>query len=181
MALNPPCACIQSTNYRCLWCPVPLRAQLPLCHCQLHWIIDQGETIGVGICVSCHSRSISPGVYTIEQQLSLVRSVLDRRSEFLRTTADRGVTAATSEAEVEGRFVLSSSVDERTDVSVRVLRPRGLENAHIAQRGTTDTTSVEWCLNEQDRSLDEYICDGFRRVDRAFDWDTQPPPRDDDM
>ena len=62
-------------------------------------------------------------------------------------------------------------MDDRNGVTVTVHRPRGESNTPPARVGTTDTTFVEYRVEPFNGSLQRYLADGFRSVDRQFAWD----------
>jgi len=108
------------------------------------------------------------------------------------------VEGISTETEVHGPFLITTTVDDRVDINVRVARPRGEANVDTAVRGTTDTTTVEYRVNpyggpgahgtgaaggvptggtdeERDRAIDA----SFRERTRPFDWDNQDRDNED--
>jgi hypothetical protein len=176
MENNPPCTCVTSTAFKCAWCTGSLAEEVK-CHCQLHWILypqlypgTQGDT-GLGICIRC----------VAHRDLNRLASDLRRLDSATRVT--RGHLEAcvhgsvTQEVEVQGNLALSSSVDDRTGVRVwvQVGRPRSTPSSS----GSRDTTTVEYRVTPYDRNVQRYIDEGFRTVDRAFDWDRPDRYNDD--
>ena len=170
---NPPCLCRRRIYFSCMWCPDP-RAQHVLCECQLQWIVRGGsdlETVGrrgCGICFLCY-RFATFLIPTLT--LQRLGETLDRQTAELRTAIRRSAAAATREIEVEGRFLLSTHVDDRVGISVMLDRPRGVVNATPATRGTTDQTIVQYRIDPYDVAWDRYITEGYRHFNRSFDWD----------
>ena len=103
--------------------------------------------------------------------LARVVETLDRQTIEHRTSILYRWQATTREIEVEGRFLLSTHVDDRVGISVTLDRPRGVDNATPATRGTTDQTVVQYRIDPYDVAWDRYITEGFRQFDRSFDWD----------
>ena len=171
---NPLCACDTSTSYKCAWCPGKgypgSLAEEIKCHCQLHWILYpqlypgiQGEA-GLGICLKCVSRRTN--LYHLQSDLQR----LDASTRFARGQLEACVHGAvTQEVEVQGNFALSSSVDDRTGVRVWVQVGRPRVPSTIAGRG--DTTTVEYRVTPYDVDVQRYIDEGFRAVNRTFEWD----------
>ena len=84
--------------------------------------------LGRGICIRCHQELGDPGRYSAQQQLVFIRQLLDVQTNFRRNAIDRAVGRSESrEVEVEGHFLLSTTVDDREGVTVSVYRPRGLQ------------------------------------------------------
>lgn len=166
---NPPCACVTSTSYKCAWCTGD-QAEEVKCHCQLHWILYpqlypgiQGG-LGLGICVQCVARRDLTGGNRS------VLEILDTRTRVARGQLELCVHGSvTQEVEVQGNFALSSSVDERT--GVRVWVQIGRSRAPPTNVGGSDTTTVEYRVTPYDVGVQRYLNEGFREVDRAFDWD----------
>jgi hypothetical protein len=180
-----PCACATSTYYRCAWCPefghLEGLAEEYKCHCQLHWIVfpqlhpgRQGPHVqgglGLGICRRCDSRCGLQSTYnlTVSGLLESVRR-LDASTrvarEHLQACLDGAVT---QEVEVQGNFALSSSVDDRT--GVRVWVQVGRRRSPSTNTGRSDTT-VEYSITPSDENIQRYVSEGFRTVNRTFDWD----------
>jgi hypothetical protein len=76
--------------------------------------------------------------------------------------------AVTQEVEVQGDFALSSSVDDRT--GVRVWVQVGRRRSPSTNTGRSDTT-VEYSITPSDENIQRYVSEGFRTVNRTFDWD----------
>ena len=146
-----PCACpVSGARYYCVACGTN-----PLCHCQLHWIFATDE----GLCVSCLARHIQQ-LNPIEQGLQW-RRYLDGVSGQLRQRATRSIYASQTTAyEVEStgtggpQFLITTIVDEREGITIKVSRPRGEQNAptHIQQ---SEATIIEWgpTYGERDRTI----------------------------
>ena len=211
---NPPCTCTSTTaDYRCFWCPHGEGARDKWCICQIQWIFQQafydrgpgmpasrfprlrtatldlrrciGE--GTGICIRCVQNLLHSGRYSPVQQIARMIGTLNVVSERLRENVQACMhNGSTREMEVQGHLLLSSSIEDREVVEVRVQRPRGMVNG---PRGLDwrsrpyDSTVVEYRLDPYDRDgqhmietrrhaeLHQYLREGFRSVHNAFDWD----------
>ena len=171
MAYNPPCSCPARVSYRCLlWCEPP---QDTVCSCQLHWTFAapvplRPQGLGTGVCIGCSDYLSNSGLFTEEDQLRVLRDLLDYQSTTLNRQQRRSTT---QEVEVHGNLLLSSGTDDRSGVHVTVYRPRGQENVAEHRVGTTDTTTVEYRVQPYDYSLQRWLNEGFRHRDRGFEWD----------
>ena len=171
MVDNPPCACTSSTYHKCAWCP-GLSAEESKCHCQLYWILHpqfypgvQGG-LGIGICVQCVARWNPFHIVGLQADLQ----TLDADTRVARGQLESCVYGSvTQEVEVQGNFALSSSVDDRT--GVRVCVQIGRSRAPPTDVGRRDTTTVEYRVTPYDSDVQRYLDEGFRVVNRAFDWD----------
>ena len=171
MVENPPCACTSSTYHKCAWCPGLLAEEIK-CRCQLHWILHpqrypgvQGG-LGLGICFRCVARHNPYHLHHLQADLQ----ILDADTRVARGQLDLCVYGSvTQEVEVQGNFALSSSVDDRT--GVRIWVQIGRSRAPPTNVGGRDTTTVEYRVTPFDNDVQRYLDEGFRAVDRSFDWD----------
>ena len=170
---NPPCACVTSTYYKCAWCPGSLAEEIK-CHCQLHWILYPqlyglgGQSgLGLGVCLRCVS-GLDLSLWSASEVATI--STLDTSTRVTRGQIEVCVNGAiTQEVEVQGNLALSTSVDDRS--GVRVWVQVGRARAPTTGLGRGDTTTVEYSVNPYDRDMQRYLDEGFRAVNRTFDWD----------
>ena len=146
-----PCLCdVSCTQYTCFGCGTE-----SLCYCQLHWVCTSKK----GLCLSCLDRHIRE--FTPVQQGIQWRSYLDALSDAHRSQAIRNVQGAqTTTHEVistgpgGAQFLLTTVVDEREGITIKVSRPRGEQNTpnHLQQG---EATFIEWgpTYGERDRKI----------------------------
>ncbi len=119
--MNPPCICRRSSqDYFCDWCPQePYEEPTPLCQCQLHWITSDRS----GVCYSCLQLWLQ-----IPHRFDILQRYLDRITTRAPRQIEANLGVVITQSEVQGQFLLTTTVDEKGNITTRVHRPRGEQN-----------------------------------------------------